>query len=62
MPMSFKDYLAEANAVVEAIDVGTAKGLVGDPNVQFVDVRDGDEVARSGLIAGAVHEIGRAHV
>jgi rhodanese-related sulfurtransferase len=51
----FKQMLAEANAAIETIDVQHALGLVNDPGVQFVDIRDGAEVAASGMLPGAVH-------
>jgi rhodanese-related sulfurtransferase len=51
----FKQMLAEANAVIETVDVKHALGLINDPNVQFVDIRDGAEVANTGMLPGAVH-------
>ncbi len=51
----FKQMLAEANAVIETIDVQHALRLVGDDSVQFVDVRESTEVAQSGMIPGAFH-------
>ncbi|MDE2578356.1 MAG: rhodanese-like domain-containing protein [Hyphomicrobiales bacterium] len=51
----FKQLLAEANAIVESVDVRHALPLAGDASVQFVDVRDGHELAASGRIPGAVH-------
>ena len=51
----FKQMIAEANAVIETIDVQHALKLVNDPNVQFVDIRDGAEVANTGVVPGAVH-------
>lgn len=55
MAKGMKDYLAEANAVIHAVDVATAKGLVGDPNVVFLDVREPPELANTGRIPGSVH-------
>lgn len=49
------DYKAEAVAAVIASDVPSSKELVGDDSVIFVDVREGEELARHGKIAGAVH-------
>lgn len=46
---------ANANAIVESLPPEEAARLAGDPNVQFVDIREPAEVAKSGLIAGAVH-------
>ncbi len=49
------DYKAEAAAAVVAYDVSMSKELVGDDSVVFVDVREGEEIARHGKIEGAVH-------
>lgn len=51
----FKALIAEANAVIETIAVKDALALVGDPRVQFVDIREIVEVEKSGTIKGAVH-------
>lgn len=50
----FKDMLAEANATVDVASVHDAKALLGDGDVVFVDVREGEERAR-GTIPGSVH-------
>lgn len=52
---SVDDYKAEAAAAVVAYDVPMSKELVGDDSVIFVDVREGEEIARLGKIEGAVH-------
>ncbi len=49
------DYKAEAAAAVVAYDVPMSMELVGDDFVIFVDVREGEEIARLGKIEGAVH-------
>jgi rhodanese-related sulfurtransferase len=49
------DLVAEANAKVDTLSVEDAKALVGRNNVQFVDVRDAQELATQGKIPGAVH-------
>jgi rhodanese-related sulfurtransferase len=49
------DLVAEANAKVDTLSVDDAKALVGRNNVQFVDVRDAQELATQGKIPGAVH-------
>ncbi|MCC2102260.1 MAG: rhodanese-like domain-containing protein, partial [Hyphomicrobiales bacterium] len=54
-PRGFKQMLAEANAVIETIDVQHALRLVGDNSVQFVDIREAHEVAQGGTLPGAVH-------
>ena len=50
----FKQLLAEAGAVIEGVSVSSALGLLDDPEVVFVDVREGGEWAQ-GHITGAVH-------
>ncbi len=52
---SVADYKAEAIAAVSAISVVDAKHLLGNEDVAFVDVREGDELAEHGLIPGATH-------
>jgi rhodanese-related sulfurtransferase len=46
--------IAEANAAVPAITPDEAKGLVGRPDVVFLDVREPAEVAASGKVPGAI--------
>ena len=48
------DVLKEADAQIETIDVATALGLHGQPDVVFVDVREQVERA-NGFVAGSVH-------
>lgn len=50
-----KQLVSEANAVVESLPPEEAARLVGVPDVQFVDIRETAEVAKTGLVAGAVH-------
>ena len=50
----FKQLLAEAAAVIDGVSVPSALGLVGDPEVVFVDVREGSE-RTGGHISGDVH-------
>src|SRR3546814_10633015 len=50
-----KQLVSEANAVVESLPPGEAVKLIGNPDVRFVDIREHAEVAKSGLVAGAVH-------
>ncbi len=52
---SFKDFLTQAQAAVDVIEVGEAMKAAADPDVQFVDVRDLPELAALGKIPGAVH-------
>ncbi|EDP66759.1 Rhodanese-like protein [alpha proteobacterium BAL199] len=49
-----KQMLAEAEAAVPWISPEEAKGLVGKPDVLFLDVREPAEVATSGKVPGAV--------
>jgi len=46
--------LAEANAVVPHISPHEAKGMVGRPDVLFLDVREPAEVTASGKVPGAL--------
>ena len=50
----FKQLLDEANAVVEAVSVQEALGLLDDEDVVFIDVREGEERAR-GAIPDSIH-------
>ena len=49
-----KAMLAEAEAEVPRISPDEAKGLVGRPDVLFLDVREPAEVAASGKVPGAL--------
>jgi rhodanese-related sulfurtransferase len=53
MKKGYKALLAEADAEVEAIDTGAARGLHGRDDVVFVDLRDPREREREGVIPGA---------
>lgn len=55
MPRSIMDKVQEARAQTPGITAAEALALHGAPNVVFVDVRDGEEVAATGKAAGAVH-------
>ena len=46
--------LAEADAAVPRITPDEAKGMVGRPDVLFLDVREPAEVAASGKVPGAL--------
>ena len=50
----FRQMMAEANAAIDGISVASALGLLDDPEIQFVDVREDGEWAQ-GRIPGAVH-------
>ncbi len=45
----------EANARITMIPAEQATTLLGDPGVQFVDIRDVRELEREGLVPGAFH-------
>lgn len=47
--------LRAANEAVETISADTAQTLLGAPDVIFVDVREGNELNRDGIIPGALH-------
>jgi rhodanese-related sulfurtransferase len=53
--VGFKQLVEEAEREIETLTVDQAKALVGDENVQFVDLRDIRELWREGKIPGAVH-------
>jgi rhodanese-related sulfurtransferase len=53
MKKGYKDLLAEANALVEAVDVPEAARLQGASHVVFVDLRDPREREREGTIPHA---------
>ncbi len=55
MVKSARDLVAEANASVDKLTVEQAKGLVGQDDVVFVDLRETKELESQGRIPGAVH-------
>jgi rhodanese-related sulfurtransferase len=54
MAKTVQSMLAEADAAVPRISPDEAKGLVGRPDVLFLDVREPPEVAASGKVPGAL--------
>jgi rhodanese-related sulfurtransferase len=52
---SAKDLVAEAGEHVETLTGADAVRLEGDPNVVFVDLREADELEKTGKLRGAVH-------
>ena len=54
MPMSVKQMVEAANAVVPRIAMAEARKLIADGAV-VLDVRDAPEVEKSGKVSGAVH-------
>lgn len=55
MTFSVLDKVREAKQNNSSIGAEEAKELLGNTGVVFIDVRDSDEVARSGKIAGAIN-------
>lgn len=55
MPLSVKQMLEAANAVVPKITPAQAQEMIGKGNTLVLDVRDAPEVEKSGKAAGAVH-------
>lgn len=55
MTKSAKDLVAEASKTVETLSAEDAVKLVGDPGVVLVDVREGEELQKTGKVQGAVH-------
>ena len=53
--ISAKDLVAQANREVETLSAEEALARLGQPNTVLVDVREGEELAKTGRIAGAVH-------
>ena len=49
-----KEYLAEANAVVEKVALDQAVKKHGADNAVFVDVRDSGDILQTGTVAGAL--------
>lgn len=52
---SAKDLVAEANRNVATLSGAEAAKLVGDANVVFVDIRESEELQKTGALKGAVH-------
>ena len=52
---SAKELVAEAIRQIETLSAEDAVKLAGDPNVVFVDVREGEELEKFGKLKGAVH-------
>ena len=52
---SAKDLVAEASKHIETVVADDAVQLASDPNVVFVDVREGEELEKTGKLKGAVH-------
>ncbi len=55
LKVGYKALLEAAEAEIETITPETASALLGDEDVQFVDIRDVRELQREGKIPGAFH-------
>lgn len=56
MAKSAKELVAEATRDIRSLSGADAVELMGDPNVVFVDVREGEELQKkTGKLRGAVH-------
>ena len=55
MKKGYRQLVDEAMAQVKTYSVEEAKAKLGDPVVQFIDVRDIRELEREGVIPGAYH-------
>lgn len=52
---SAKDLVSQASADVTSIEAGEAAKLVGAADTVFVDVREANELEKTGTVEGAVH-------
>lgn len=52
---SAKDLVGEANRTIKTLSAAEAAKQVGDPNVVFVDIRETEELHKTGTVEGAVH-------
>ncbi|HEY5647065.1 MAG TPA: rhodanese-like domain-containing protein [Pseudomonadales bacterium] len=55
LKIGYKALLEAAEAEIETITADAAAALLGDDDVQFVDIRDVRELQREGKIPGAFH-------
>ncbi len=56
---SVKQLVGDAGKSVEALSGQEAAKLVGDPGVLFVDIREGEELQKTGRLRGAVRSNSR---
>ncbi|WP_040159562.1 rhodanese-like domain-containing protein [Nigerium massiliense] len=52
---SSQQLIREAEARVQTVGQDEAEGMLNDPDVLFVDIRDPRELERTGMIPGAFH-------
>jgi rhodanese-related sulfurtransferase len=55
MPSSVRQMLEAANSEIPRISADEARTMVETEGALLVDVRDSDELARTGSLAGALH-------
>ncbi len=55
LKIGVKQLVAAANARIRTLSLDEAKALLGQPDHQFVDIRDPRELEREGVIPGAFH-------
>ena len=53
--LGFHALVDAANAEVETVSVETARGMQGNDDIVFVDIRDIRELQRDGVVPGAFH-------
>lgn len=52
---SLKELVAQASQSIETLSASDAAALCGKPGVLFIDVREFEELQKTGKIAGALH-------
>ncbi len=55
MKKGYKELIAEAEAEIETLTAEEAIGLLADPEVVIVDIRDVRELKREGFVPGSIH-------
>jgi rhodanese-related sulfurtransferase len=55
MKKGYRQLVDEATAQIKTYSVAEAQAKLGDPSVQFIDVRDIRELEREGVMPGAFH-------
>lgn len=55
LTISARQLVEQANAQITTLPLTDAQALAGNPDVQFVDIRDVRELEREGMIEGAFH-------
>lgn len=55
LKLGYKALLEQAGSRIETVPQTEAQGLLNDPDVVFIDIRDVRELERDGMIPGAFH-------